>query len=213
MSQFKINASKSTAFKWSAYNKAFQTTVKNKSYAQALVNAIPVKDQYMKKAKNFCGEVIHRNPPLTAKVSRSDDKNFNPIDTSLAITSTVSRYHSDIPSNKTLQTNVAKTDCKRNDGVTVAGACPCGASVLLQNRFQPLQMLMTDNHVEPQLEEVLQGLNNDNHSVSNAVNAESIQSNFKPLLASQENELLVGKKTKLGFWQREYLKAVIQKIT
>ena len=168
MSRAEINASKSTAFKWFAYSKAFQTTDKNKSYAQALVNAIPVRDRYMKKV-NFCGEVIHRNPPLAAKVSRRDDKNFNPIDTSLAITSTVSRYRSDLPSNKILQTSVAKSDCKKNVGVTVAGARPCGASVLLKNRFQPLQMLMSDNYVEPQLEEVLQGLNNDKHSVSNAV--------------------------------------------
>ena len=51
------------------------------------------------------------------------------------------------------------------------------------------------------------------HSVTKAVNAESIQSNVRPLLASQENKLLVGKKTKLDFWQREYLKVVIQKIT
>ena len=40
MSQVEINASKSTVFKWFAYNKAFQTTDKKKSYAQALVNAI-----------------------------------------------------------------------------------------------------------------------------------------------------------------------------
>ena len=167
------------------------------------MNAIPVTDQYMKNAKNFGGEVIHRNPPLAAKVSSKDDKHFNPFDTSLAITSTVSRYRSDLPSNKILQTSVAKTECKRNVGVTVAGARPPGSSVLLKNRFQPLQMLMTDNYVEPQSEEVLQGLNNDKHSLSNAVNAESIQSNVKPLLASQENKSLVGKKTKLGFWQRE----------
>ena len=56
-------------------------------------------------------------------------------------------------------------------------------------------MLMGDYHVEPQLQEVLQGQNNDKHSVTKAVNVESIQSNVKPLLASQENELLVGKKT------------------
>ena len=60
MSQFEINASKSTAFKWFAYNKAFQTTDRKKSYAQALVNAIPVRDQYMKKAENFSGEVTHK---------------------------------------------------------------------------------------------------------------------------------------------------------
>ena len=141
MSRAEINASKRTAFKWFAYSKAFQTTVKNKSYAQALVNAIPVRDQYMKKSKNFGGEVIHRNPSLAAKASSRDDKHFNPIETSLAITSTVSRYCSDLPSNKILQTSVAKTECKRNIGVTVAGARPCGASVLLKNRFQPLQMI------------------------------------------------------------------------
>ena len=85
-----------------------------------------------------------------------------------------------------MQTSVAKTDCRKNVGVTVARARPCGASVLLQNRFQPF-LLMGDNHVEPQLEVVLQGQNNDKHSVTKAVNAESIQSNVKPLLASQEN--------------------------
>ena len=194
MSQVEINASKSTAFKWFAYNKVFQTIDKKKSYAQALVNAVPVRDQHMKKAGIFSGEVIHKNPPVAAKVSKRDDKKFSPIDTSLAITSTVSRFRSDLSSNKKLQTSVEKTDCRKNVGVTVTGACPCGASVLLQNRFQPLQMLMGDHHVEPHLAEVLQGKNNDKHSVTKAVNAESIQSNVKPLLASKENKVLVGKK-------------------
>ena len=91
------------------------------------------------------------------------------------VLSTVSRYRSDLSSNKKLPTNVAKTDCRKNVGVTVTRARPCGASVLLQNRFQPLQMLMGDHHIEPHLEEVLQGQNNDKHSVTKAVNAESIQ--------------------------------------
>ena len=160
MSQVEVNASKSTAFKWFAYNKAFQITDRKKSYAQALVNAVPGRDQYMKKAEIFSGQVIHKNPPLAAKVSRRDDKNFSPIDISLAITSTVSRYRSDLSSSKKLQTNVAKTNCRKSVGVTVTGAGPCGASVLLQNRFQPLQMLLGDHHVKPQLEEVLQGQNN-----------------------------------------------------
>ena len=75
-------------------------------------------------------------------------------------TRTVSRYHSDLSSSKKLQTNVAKTNCRKSVDVTVTGAGPCGASVLLQNRFQPLQMLLGDHHVKPQLEEVLQGQNN-----------------------------------------------------
>ena len=208
MCQVEINASKSTAFKWLAYNKAFQTIDKNKSYAQALANAVPVTDQHMKKAETFTAQVIHKNPPLATKVSKRDDRNFSPIDTTLAITSTVSCHCSDPSSNKKLQASVEKTDCTKNVGVTVTGARPCGASVLLQNRFQPLQMLMGDCHVEPQSQQDLQG-QNDKHSVTKAVNAKSIQSNFKLLLASQENELLVGEK-KLGLSQREYLKAVIQ---
>ena len=165
----------------------------------------------MKKAETFTAQVIHKNPPLAAKVSKRDDKNFSPIDTTLATTSTVSRHCSYPSSNKKLQASVEKTGCTKNVGVTVTGARPCGASVLLQNRFQPLQMLMGDCHNEPQARQVLQG-HNDKHSVAKAVNVKCIQSNVKPLLASQENDLLVGKKT-LGLWQREYLKAVIQKIT
>ena len=45
-------------------------------------------------------------------------------------------------------------NCRKNVGVTVTGARPCGASVLLQHRFQPLQMLMGDHHVESQLDKV-----------------------------------------------------------
>ena len=93
-------------------------------------------------------------------------------------------------------------ECERTVGVTVAGARSSGAPVLLKNRFQPLQMFMSDDYNEPQSEETLQGSNNDKHSLSNAVNAKSIQSNVKPLLASQENDILAGKK-KLGLWQGE----------
>ena len=184
MSRAEINASKSMACKWFAYTKAFQTTVNTKSYAQALMNAALVRNQYTENAKNFGGQVIHKNSLLAAKVTR-DDTHFNPSDTSLPITSTVSRYHPDLSSNNTLQTSVTEAECKRNVGVTVAGAHPSGASVLLQNRFQPLQMLMSDDYNEPQLQEILQGSNNDKYSLSNAVNVKSIQSNVKPLLASQ----------------------------
>ena len=113
----------------------------------------------------------------------------------MAITNTVSHSRPDLCSNRKLQTNVAKTHSRENAGVTVTGARPCGASVLVKNRFQPLQMLMVDHHIDTNLEEVLQGQNNDKHSVTKAVNAKSIQSNVKPLLASQENKLLVWEKT------------------
>ena len=185
------------ACKWFAYSKAFQTTVHNKSYAQALMNAVPPRNQYTENAKNLGTQVIHKNSLLAAKVTR-DDKQFNPSHTSLAITSTVSPYRPHFPSNNTLQTSVTEVECERNVGVTVTGARSSGAPVLLKNRFQPLQMLMRDDYNEPRLEETLQGFNNDKHSFLNAVNAQSIQSHVKPLLASQENEILAGKKNKIG---------------
>ena len=163
----------------------FNTMVKHTRILNRIVEA-KISERRCQKTNNLGGGGTKCYSHPKNSVTR-DDKHFNPFDTSFSITSTVSRYCPDLPSKNTLQTSVTETECKRNVGVTVAGARPSGASVLLKNRFQPLQMLMGDNYLEPQLEEVLQGLNNDKHSLSNAVNAKSIQSNVKPLLASQEN--------------------------
>ena len=128
------------------------------------------KDQKINTEGMFSGDVIQETSPVTAKVSKRDDKIFTPIDTSLAITKTVSRSRPDLCPNRKLQTNTSQAGSRENAGVTVTGAIPCGASVLVKNRFQPLQMFMVDDHIDNNSDEVLQGQNNDRHSVTKAAN-------------------------------------------
>ena len=47
-----------------AYNKPFQKIDKKKSYAQALGNAVANRDQQIKKAGNFSGDVIQETSPV-----------------------------------------------------------------------------------------------------------------------------------------------------
>ena len=119
------------------------------------------KNHEIKAAGIFSGEVIQKTFPCTTTVGKRDVKNFSPIDTSLAITNTVQRSHPDPCFNKKLQTNAAKADRRKSVGVTVTGASPCGASVLVKNRFQPLQMLLVGDHIDDSSEQVLQGQKSD----------------------------------------------------
>ena len=66
--------------------------------------------------------------------------------------------------------------------------------MLVKNRFQPLQMLLVDEHIDDSSEQVLQGQKSDRYSLTKVVDVKNVQPNIKPLLASQENKLLVGKK-------------------
>ena len=59
--------------------------------------------------------------------------------------------------NKKSQTNTAKANKEKSTGVTVTGVRPCKASVLVKNKFQPLQTLMIDDHIDDSSEQLLQG--------------------------------------------------------
>ena len=192
-SQLEMDASKNTALKWFAYNKAFQKIDEKKSYAQALGNTVTNKDHKVKVVGIVSRDVIQETSQCIAKVCKRDVKSFSPTDTSLSITNTVQCLHPDPCYNKKSQTNTAEADSRKSVGVTVTGASPCRSSVLVKNRFQPLQMLLVDDHIDDRSEQVLQGQKSDRYSLTKAVNVKNVQPNIKPLLSVQENKLLVGK--------------------
>ena len=196
MAKSEITADKNTALRWFAYNKAFQTTDEKKSYAQALCSTMASTTLKIKAADNSTGEIIQYNSPHTAKVNNRDVQHSPHIDTSLAMTETVSHYKFDQSiKNKKLKTNVTSVNGKEGVRVTVTGASPEGALVSVKNRFHPLQMLMVDDNSD----EVLQDQQNDKHGVKKFANVQSAQPSTRPKLAFQANNLLVGKKQNWDF--------------
>ena len=92
------------------------------------------KDQEVKAAGIFSGDVTQKTSPCTAKVCKRDVKNFSPTDTSLANINTVQCSRPDPCFNKKLQTNAAKADRRKSVGVTVP---MCGFSVSKKTDFSP----------------------------------------------------------------------------
>ena len=79
--------------------------------------------------------MTQKTPRDTAMVNSRDGQYFSTNDTSLTTTKTVSHFSPDRSVQRKLQSNVVNVDGKGNVGVTVSGASPHGALVLLKNRF------------------------------------------------------------------------------
>ena len=189
MARSEITADKNTALRWFAYDKDFQKIDKKKSYAQALCSTVASANLKIKTAENSAGEITQDNPSYTPKVNNRQVQHSASTDTSLAITKTVSHsFHQNVQ-NKKLQKNVTNVNGKEGVHVGVTGASPDGAVASVQNRFQPLQMLMVDGKSD----EVLQDQQNDRHSVKKFANIQSTQPSTRPKLAFQANNSLVGK--------------------
>ena len=195
MARSEITADKNTALQWFAYNKAFQTIDKKKSYAQALYSTVASANQKLRLQKNSTGEIIQYNPSYTTKVNKRQVQHSASTDTSLAITKTVSHSFHQMSQVKNCKRNVTNVNGKEGVRVTVTRASPDRAVVSVQNRFQPLQMLMVDGNSD----EVLQDQQNERHSVKIIANIQSTEPSTKPKLAVQANNLLVGKKQNRDF--------------
>ena len=147
MCRSELKADKSTALKWLAYDKAFKPIDNDKTYAQALTQT----------KSNKCYDV----QPLRAAIAKPN-KQFLP-------TPKVHRkYQSKLYHNKASLanngrgpgTNIRSGDLQTNKvifrenkvGVTVAGASPCRAPVLLKTDFIPCkrsyQMTIMMNQVK-----------------------------------------------------------------
>ena len=146
MVQAKIDASINTAIKWFAYYKAFKKMMKRN--LMALVNTVTDIDHQVKATGTFSMDVIQQTFQCTAKVYKRDVKNSSLTDRNLAITSSIQCSRPGPCRDRKLQTKKAKVCREKSTGVTVTGASPYRASVLLKNKFQPLQMLMVDDHMD-----------------------------------------------------------------
>ena len=203
MCRSELKADKSTALKWLAYDKAFKPIDNDKTYAQALTQT----------KSNKCYDV----QPLRAAIAKPN-KQFLP-------TAKVHRkYQSKLYHNKASLANNGRgpgTNIRSGDlqtskvifrenkvGVTVAGASPCRAPVLLKNRFYPLQAFLSDDYNDEssqdsfQITERAQGHRKHTYSIENAVNVSKTQPKFTPLVATQKNNPLAGKKKKIGSFDR-----------
>ena len=58
---------------------------------------------------------------------------------------------------------------EKSTGVTVTGASPYRASVLLENKFRPLQMVMVEDHIDNSSNLLLQGQKSDRSSLTQTV--------------------------------------------